>query len=85
MKKIAVALALVFTLAGCSSAERSSGRSNTNKETSERFIQVYYDIVDSIYVDSRTNVMYYWHSSGNSGGLTIMVDENGQPLLWKGE
>lgn len=24
-------------------------------------------------------------SGGYSGGLTVMVNENGQPLIWKGE
>ncbi len=84
MKKIAVVLVFVLTLAGCSNGS-SSGSSNTNKETSERFVQVYSDFTNTIYVDSKTNVMYYWHCGGYGGGLTIMVDKNGQPLLWKGE
>lgn len=40
---------------------------------------------NTIYVDSETNVMYFWHTGGYSGGLTVMVNENGQPLIWKGE
>ena len=30
-------------------------------------------------------VMYFFFSFGYSGGLTVMVNENGQPLIWKGE
>lgn len=36
---------------------------------------------NKIYVDTETGVMYYLHS--NRGGLTVMVDENGKPLIWE--
>ena len=80
MKKLAAVLALVFTLAGC-----SSGGSNNDDKTSTRFINVYSDFSNKIYVDSETNVMYYWYCGGYSGGLTVMVDENGKPLIWGGD
>ena len=81
MKKLAVVLALALTLAGC-----SGGNSNVDEENNRRFVEVYRDYFSNvIYVDSKTNVMYYWHKDGYSGGLTVMIDENGQPLLWKGE
>ena len=81
MKKLAVVLALALTLAGC-----SGGNSNFDEENSERFVEVYRDYFSNvIYVDSKTNIMYYWHKDGYSGGIIVMIDENGQPLLWKGE
>ena len=79
MKKLAIMLALAISLSGC------SGRnSNTEYENNRRFRKVYSDFKNSIYVDSETNVMYFWHSGGYSGGLTVMVDENGKPLIWEG-
>lgn len=80
MKKLAIMLALAISLSGC-----SGGNSNTEDENSERFREVYSDFSNVIYVDSETNVMYFWHCGYFSGGLAVMVDENGQPLIWKGE
>lgn len=80
MKKLAIMLALAISLSGC-----SGGNSNTECENSGRFRKVYAEFLNVIYVDSETNVMYFWHTGGYSGGLTVMVNENGQPLIWKGE
>ena len=80
MKKLAIILALAISLSGC-----SGGNYNTEYENTGRFRKVYAEFSDIIYVDSETNVMYFWHSGGYSGGLTVMVNENKQPLIWKGE
>lgn len=80
MKKLAIMLALAISLSGC-----SGGNSNTEYENNGRFREVYSDFSNVIYVDSETNVMYFWHCGYFSGGLTVMVNENGQPLIWKGE
>ena len=34
-----------------------------------------------IWVDTQTGVQYLYHASGNSGGLTVLVDAEGKPLL----
>ena len=75
MKKLAIMLALAISLSGC-----SGGNSNTEDENNGRVRKVYADFLNTIYVDSETNVMYFWHTGGYSGGLTVMVNENGQPL-----
>ena len=80
MKKLAIMLALAISLSGC-----SGGNSNTEYENNGRFRKVYGEYPNTIYVDSETDVMYFWHTGGYSGGLTVMVNENGQPLIWKGE
>lgn len=80
MKKLAIMLALAISLSGC-----SGGNSNTEYKNNGRFRKVYAEYPNTIYVDSETNVMYFWHIGGYSGGLTVMVNENGQPLIWKGE
>ena len=56
-----------------------------NKET-DRFVKVLEEsgfITSSeIWVDTQTGVQYLYHSSGNSGGLTVLVDADGKPLLY---
>lgn len=81
MKKLAIMLALAISLSGCSGRNSNTEYENENNE---RFRKVYSDFSHSIYVDSETNVMYFWHCGGYSGGLTVMVDENGKPLIWEG-
>jgi hypothetical protein len=83
MKKLAIMLALAIILSGCSG--RNFNTEYENNENNGRFRKVYADFLNVIYVDSETNVMYFWHTGGYSGGLTVMVNENGQPLIWKGE
>ena len=35
----------------------------------------------TIYVDTLTGVQYLYSWQGNSGGLTVLVDKQGKPLL----
>ncbi len=34
-----------------------------------------------IWVDTTTGVQYLFHSAGYSGGLTVLLDAEGKPLL----
>lgn len=84
MKKIVclgLVLMIVLAFIGCSEQKPDSMKSD-NTETTTRFIVVYSDFDDKIFVDTETNVLYFWHYGGYSGGLSVMVDENGKPLLW---
>ena len=36
-----------------------------------------------IYVDTETSVQYLFIQSGYGGGLTVLVDQEGKPLLYK--
>ena len=50
----------------------------------ERFEKVYGQGVftgNEIWVDTETGVQYLSHSAGYSGGLTVLVDAEGKPLL----
>ena len=55
------------------------------KKENDRFIKVLEEsgIITSseIWVDTQTGVEYLYHASGNSGGLTVLVDAEGKPLL----
>ena len=55
------------------------------KKETDRFVRVLEEsgIITSseIWVDTQTGVEYLYHASGNSGGLTVLVDAEGKPLL----
>ena len=36
-----------------------------------------------IYVDTETSVQYLFIQSGYGGGLTVLLDQEGKPLLYK--
>ena len=53
----------------------------------KRFEKIYKQDMGSteIWVDKQTGVNYLYHASGYSGGLTVLVDENGKPIVTKVE
>lgn len=79
MKKIAIALAVACAvLAGCAaSAEEGT-------QSASRFELVIAEGKNTVYVDNETGVMYLFHKYGDSGGLVVMVDAEGNPLIWEG-
>lgn len=34
-----------------------------------------------IWADTYTGVCYLWHQSGYSGGLTVLLDRDGKPVI----
>lgn len=53
----------------------------------KRFIKVYTQSAGSveIWVDKETGVNYLYHSSGYSGGLTVLLDKDGKPVVTPAE
>lgn len=50
----------------------------------ERFEKIYSQgilNVTEIWVDRETGVNYLYHASGNSGGLTVLLDAQGKPVV----
>ena len=49
----------------------------------KRFIKVYSEKMgeNQIFVDSITGVNYFYHNSGYSGGLTVLLDNDGKPIV----
>ena len=37
----------------------------------------------SVLVDRQTGVQYLFHFNGNAAGLTVLVDAEGKPLLYR--
>ena len=53
----------------------------------KRFEKIYAQEMGTteIWVDRETGVNYLYHSSGYSGGLTVLVDQDGKPIVTKSE
>ena len=50
----------------------------------KRFEKVHSDGAMSgceIWVDTYTGVQYFFHASGYAGGLTVLLDRNGNPVV----
>lgn len=49
----------------------------------KRFKKVYSQGMGSveIWVDKKTGVNYLYYSSGYSGGLTVLLDKDGKPVI----
>ena len=50
----------------------------------KRFVRVYSDGAfgsNEIWVDRETGVNYLYHASSYSGGLTVLVDAEGRPIV----
>ena len=49
----------------------------------KRFVKIYSQGAGSteIYVDKETGVNYLFHCSGYAGGLTVLLDEEGKPII----
>lgn len=53
----------------------------------QRFIKVMEESAfissNEVLVDTQTGVQYLYHCAGQSGGLTVLVDAEGKPLLYR--
>ena len=50
----------------------------------KRFVRIHTDGAMSgneIWVDTKTGVNYFYHSSGYGGGLTVLLDREGKPVI----
>lgn len=85
MKKFIVMLMLAVMLVGCGNSSESDARDG-EKSNQKRFVPVEIDWSYEIVVDRETRVMYaISNGTYNHGTFTVMVDENGKPLIWEGD
>lgn len=50
----------------------------------KRFVKTWSDGAlgsNEIWVDTKTGVNYLFHASGYAGGLTVLVDREGKPIV----
>ncbi len=52
-------------------------------EKNKRFKKVYAQGLGTIeiWVDKETGVNYFYHASGYAGGLTVLLDKDGKPVV----
>ena len=80
MKKLIVMLMLAVILIsfGCST--------EANASNGNRFEFIQCDPYCDVIVDTETGVEYAFSTGAyNYGSMTVLVDETGKPLIWKGE
>lgn len=53
--------------------------------SNHRFVLVHNEGDLKIYCDKKTKVMYLVKSIYKGGGITLLVDADGKPLLYEGE
>lgn len=81
MKKMIIILLMAIMLTGCGATVDRE----TQTETS-RFMELERTYRWVIVADKETGVMYSVSNGGyNQGTFTLLVDENGKPLIWEGE
>ena len=50
----------------------------------DRFVKIYSQgsfTTLQIWVDRETGVNYLWHAEGYAGGLTVLLDRDGKPVV----
>lgn len=53
-------------------------------KTEDRFVKTYSQgtiNVTEIWVDKQTGINYLFHASGNSGGMTVLLNRDGTPVI----
>lgn len=80
MKKIIAMLILAVILISCSSSTEANARN------ADRFEFIQSTSWCDIIVDIETGVEYAVSTGTyNRGSMTVLVDETGKPMIWKGE
>lgn len=86
----AAVVMMAASLSGCDSTTSSANTSEKTRADEDRFMEIRTNddmlgCYTYIYVDNETGVMYLFVKDGYGGGLTVMVDKDGKPLIWEGD
>lgn len=88
MKNKALIIIMLFSviLSGCGQRTIQDEAKKEQDSYNTYFIRISVEYGGDIVYDSRTGVQY-WRSGGsyNSGTLTVLLDADGKPLIYKGE
>lgn len=86
MKKIIISLFITMLIILMGWLLKDVAIPNVNA-TDDRFIEIYkqYSKTFRIYYDKKTKVMYLVADIYKGGGITVLVDKDGKPLLYKGK
>jgi hypothetical protein len=76
-----ILLLLVVSLSGCTGVEKMVD----SVSYGTRFVIISQDAYGDVVYDEKTGVEYWRSVSGyNSGNLTLLVDKDGNPLIYAG-
>lgn len=87
MKKIIISLLIIIGIVLTGWLLKDVTIQNVNA-TDNRFILIYNQSSNDgfrIYYDKKTKVMYLVSDIYKGGGITVLVDKDGKPLLYEGE
>lgn len=73
-------LFLIFIFAGC-----EDNNVSTSKVGDITLIKVVNGENFDIYVDKDTRVMYIFNKTTYQGGMTVLINSDGSPMLWEGD
>ena len=88
---ISIILLISAILLGCDSEVQASTYSDADRfETARSLSGAWWSesVRGQLVIDTQTDVEYWYiENAGDSGGcsLTLLVDQDGKPLIWKGE
>jgi len=85
-KALTIIILLALILSGCDEITIQDEAKKEQGSHNDYFIRISSEFEGSIVYDSRTGVQY-WRSEGsyNSGTLTVLLDADRKPLIYKGE
>lgn len=84
MKKIIICLIAIIAIILLGWMFKDTETQNINAST-DRFITIQDWGNNKVVYDSETKVEYYIFCANGAGGITVLVDENGKPLLYRGK
>ena len=88
MKRICaviLAFALAVILSACASGKVTESEIVEQKANNKMFMDLSDEGYGTILVCKETFVLYWMSTGGNNyGALTLLVDADGKPMIWKG-
>lgn len=85
-KLVILSILATLLLAGCGERSIQNEAKKEQDAYNNYFIRISNEYGGAIFYDSRTGVQY-WRSGGsyNYGTITLLVDADGKPLIYKGK
>lgn len=85
-KALVMIMLLTVILSGCGQRTVQKEAKKEQDSYNTYFVRISDEYCGDIVYDSRTGVQY-WRSNGtyNAGTLTVLLDADGKPLIYKGE